>query len=212
MPSPPIRNSSSPQTRIWVPEDPEPGRPGPPRRHQGSLLRQDPGHPAEGGWCKLISPVICWMAGRDGRGCICWAPSPAWLRRRAAASWNSTPTSFCAASMTAIFQDSDPVAHEVAQARPDLLLRLPGRPSRRSGSPARPAHWGQAGHRAGALWMCSPATERAPEQWQKLGMEWGLPPAVEGAQAHRPHGQAASGGPGQGPYRRASGRGKQRVL
>ena len=38
----------------------------------------------------------------------CWAPSPAWPRRQAAVSWSSTPTSFCAASMTAIFRTPIP--------------------------------------------------------------------------------------------------------
>ena len=61
------------------------------------------------------------------------------------------------------FQDSDPVAREVAQAQPDLLFVCLGAPSRRSGSPASawslgpswPSVWG-------ALWTCLPATWSAP--------------------------------------------------
>ena len=76
------------------------------------------------------------------------------------------------------FQDSDPVAHEVAQAQPDLLFVCLGAPKQ--------------------------------EQWQKLGMEWAYrlvkEPKRIGRMAKLPLVLVKAAG------RRASGRGKQRVL
>ena len=95
------------------------------------------------------------------------------------------------------FQDSDPVAHEVAQARPDLLFVCLGAPKLAIGL-------------GGALDVFAGNVERAPEQWQKLGMEWAYrlvkEPKRIGRMAKLPLVLVKAAG------RRASGRGKQRVL
>lgn len=75
------------------------------------------------------------------------------------------------------FQDSDPVAHEVAQAQPDLLFVCLARPSRRSGSPASACSPGPSWPSAwGALWMCSPAMWSGPRSSGR-SWEWSGPTA-----------------------------------
>lgn len=72
------------------------------------------------------------------------------------------------------FGDSDPVAREVAQARPDLLFVGLGAPKQEKWI----ARFGLlTGARlaiglGGALDVFAGNVERAPEKWQKLGLEW----------------------------------------
>lgn len=110
------------------------------------------------------------------------------------------------------FQDSDPVAHEVAQARPDLLFVCLGAPKQEKWIARFGLLTGAklAIGLGGALDVFAGNVERAPEQWQKLGMEWAYrlvkEPKRIGRMAKLPLVLVKAAG------RRASGRGKQRVL
>ena len=110
------------------------------------------------------------------------------------------------------FQDSDPVAHEVAQAQPDLLFVCLGAPKQEKWIARFGLLTGAklAIGLGGALDVFAGNVERAPEQWQKLGMEWAYrlvkEPKRIGRMAKLPLVLVKAAG------RRASGRGKQRVL
>ena len=110
------------------------------------------------------------------------------------------------------FQDSDPVAHEVAQAQPDLLFVCLGAPKQEKWITRFGLLTGAklAIGLGGALDVFAGNVERAPEQWQKLGMEWAYrlvkEPKRIGRMAKLPLVLVKAAG------RRASGRGKQRVL
>ena len=72
------------------------------------------------------------------------------------------------------FQDPEAVAREIAQARPDLLFVCLGAPKQEKWM----AQWGPlTGARlaiglGGVLDVYSGQVERAPERFQKLGLEW----------------------------------------
>lgn len=72
------------------------------------------------------------------------------------------------------FQDDAAVAGEIAQAKPDLLFVCLGAPKQEKWM----ARWGKhTGARlaiglGGALDVFAGKVERAPESWQKLGLEW----------------------------------------
>lgn len=110
------------------------------------------------------------------------------------------------------FQDSDPVAREVAQAQPDLLFVCLGAPKQEKWIARFGLLTGAklAIGLGGALDVFAGNVERAPEQWQKLGMEWAYrlvkEPKRIGRMAKLPLVLVKAAG------RRASGRGKQRVL
>ena len=110
------------------------------------------------------------------------------------------------------FQDSDPVAHEVAQAQPDLLFVCLGAPKQEKWITRFGLLTGAklAIGLGGALDVFAGNVERAPEQWQKLGMEWAYrlvkEPKPIGRMPKLPLVLVNA------PRRRASGRGKQRVL
>ena len=110
------------------------------------------------------------------------------------------------------FQDSDPVAHEVAQAQPDLLFVCLGAPKQEKWIARFGLLTGAklAIGLGGALDVFAGNVERAPEQWQKLGMEWAYrlvkEPRRIGRMAKLPLVLVKAAG------RRTSGRGKQRVL
>ena len=96
------------------------------------------------------------------------------------------------------FQDSDPVAHEVAQARPDLLFVCLGAPKQEKWIARFGLLTGAklAIGLGGALDVFAKRRGARPGTVAEARNGVGLPPG-EGAQAHRPHGQAAPG-PGQG--------------
>ena len=105
------------------------------------------------------------------------------------------------------FQDSDPVAREVAQAQPDLLFVCLGAPKQEKWIARFGLLTGAklAIGLGGALDVFAGNVERAPGAVAEGGHGVGLPPE-EGAQAHRPHGQAPPGA-GEGGRR---GRGRKR--
>ena len=72
------------------------------------------------------------------------------------------------------FQDSDPVAREVAQAQPDLLFVCLGAPKQEKWISRFGLLTGArlAIGLGGALDVFAGNVERAPEQWQKAGLEW----------------------------------------
>ena len=72
------------------------------------------------------------------------------------------------------FQDSDPVAREVAQAQPDLLFVCLGAPKQEKWISRFGALTGAklAIGLGGALDVFAGNVDRAPEKWQKAGMEW----------------------------------------
>ena len=72
------------------------------------------------------------------------------------------------------FKDSDPVAREVAQAQPDLLFVCLGAPKQEKWISRFGLVTGAklAIGLGGALDVFAGNVERAPEQWQKAGMEW----------------------------------------
>lgn len=110
------------------------------------------------------------------------------------------------------FQESDPVAREVAAAQPDLLFVCLGAPKQEKWIARFGLLTGAklAIGLGGALDVFAGNVERAPEQWQKLGMEWAYrlvkEPKRIGRMAKLPLVLVKAAG------RRASGRGKQRVL
>ena len=72
------------------------------------------------------------------------------------------------------FRDSDPVAREVAQAQPDLLFVCLGAPKQEKWISRFGLLTGArlAIGLGGALDVFAGNVERAPEQWQKAGLEW----------------------------------------
>ncbi len=72
------------------------------------------------------------------------------------------------------FKDTDPVAREVAQARPDLLFVCLGAPKQEKWIARFGALTGAklAIGLGGCLDVFAGNVERAPEGWQKAGMEW----------------------------------------
>ena len=72
------------------------------------------------------------------------------------------------------FKDSDPVAREVAQASPDLLFVCLGAPKQEKWITRFGLVTGAklAIGLGGALDVFAGNVERAPEQWQRMGMEW----------------------------------------
>lgn len=72
------------------------------------------------------------------------------------------------------FQESDPVAREVAQARPDLLFVCLGAPKQEKWISRFGLLTGarMAIGLGGALDVFAGNLERAPERWQRMGLEW----------------------------------------
>ena len=72
------------------------------------------------------------------------------------------------------FKDSDPVARQVAEARPDLLFVCLGAPKQEKWIARFGLLTGAklAIGLGGCLDVFAGAVERAPEKWQKAGMEW----------------------------------------
>ena len=72
------------------------------------------------------------------------------------------------------FKDSDPVARDVAQAQPDLLFVCLGAPKQEKWISRFGLITGAklAIGLGGALDVFAGTVERAPEQWQKAGLEW----------------------------------------
>ena len=98
----------------------------------------------------------------------------------------------CAAPRWLLSKESDPVAQgSGSPPGPICCSSAWAPPSRRSGSPASACSPGPSWPSAwAALDVFADNVERAPEQWQKLRMEWAYR-LGEGAQALWPHGQAA---------------------
>ena len=110
------------------------------------------------------------------------------------------------------FKDSDPVAREVAQAQPDLLFVCLGAPKQEKWISRFGLITGAklAIGLGGALDVFAGNVERAPEQWQKAGMEWAYrlkkEPKRIGRMAKLPLVLVKAAG------RRVTGKGRQGVL
>ena len=110
------------------------------------------------------------------------------------------------------FKDSDPVAREVAQAQPDLLFVCLGAPKQEKWISRFGLVTGAklAIGLGGALDVFAGNVERAPEQWQKAGMEWAYrlkkEPKRIGRMAKLPLVLVKAAG------RRVTGKGRQGVL
>ena len=110
------------------------------------------------------------------------------------------------------FKDSDPVAREVAQAQPDLLFVCLGAPKQEKWISRFGLVTGAklAIGLGGALDVFAGNVERAPEQWQKAGMEWAYrlkkEPKRIGRMAKLPLVLVKAAG------RRVAGKGRQGVL
>ena len=110
------------------------------------------------------------------------------------------------------FKDSDPVAREVAQAQPDLLFVCLGAPKQEKWISRFGLVTGAklAIGLGGALDVFAGNVERAPEQWQKAGMEWSYrlkkEPKRIGRMAKLPLVLVKAAG------RRVAGKGRQGVL
>ena len=110
------------------------------------------------------------------------------------------------------FKDSDPVAREVAQAQPDLLFVCLGAPKQEKWISRFGLITGAklAIGLGGALDVFAGNVERAPEKWQKAGLEWAYrlkkEPKRIGRMAKLPLVLVKAAG------RRVAGKGRQGVL
>ena len=110
------------------------------------------------------------------------------------------------------FKDSDPVAREVAQAQPDLLFVCLGAPKQEKWISRFGLITGAklAIGLGGALDVFAGNVERAPEKWQKAGLEWAYrlkkEPKRIGRMAKLPLVLVKAAG------RRVTGKGRQGVL
>ena len=155
--------------------------------------------------------LLAWMA-RHGKRLFLLGAKPGVAEEAGRRILEQHPNIVLCGVHDGYFQDSDPVAHEVAQAQPDLLFVCLGAPKQEKWITRFGLLTGAklAIGLGGALDVFAGNVERAPEQWQKLGMEWAYrlvkEPKRIGRMAKLPLVLVKAAG------RRASGRGKQRVL
>ena len=155
--------------------------------------------------------LLAWMA-RHGKRLFLLGAKPGVAELAAANLKDAHPGLIVCGTHDGYFKDSDPVAREVAQAQPDLLFVCLGAPKQEKWISRFGLVTGAklAIGLGGALDVFAGNVERAPEQWQKAGMEWAYrlkkEPKRIGRMAKLPLVLVKAAG------RRVAGKGRQGVL
>ena len=112
--------------------------------------------------------------GQEGKSVFLLGAKPGVAEEAAAKIVEQHPKIVICGTHDGYFKESDPVAREVAAAQPDLLFVCLGAPKQEKWI----ARFGlltgakMAIGLGGALDVFAGNVERAPEKWQKMGMEW----------------------------------------